>query len=181
MSGQSSSPVLNFYPAVPLDPVHMYETALDLKKTTAAVRTHYECSPLQPSVADKTIFVPQDELLELLDFPTRLEIERGKVPLDQWIDERLKKDVLSMNKRQLDLYLRELRAIEDNKWIKKAHAPRDGFFEKISGGWKEGKISAELSSRITLVNALWKIADGQTLTEFQEMLIWGERQKAKKH
>lgn len=178
---QGSVPGLDDNPAVPLDPVHMYETASGLQKTTSAVRTHYECPPQRSSPAAGARFTPQQELLELVDFSTRLEIERGSMPLDRWIDERLKKDVLSMNKRQLDLHLRELRAIQDNKWVQIAHASRGGFFETLKNGWKKGSLSGRLNNCITLVNALWKEADGQPLTQSQTMLIWSERQKAKKH
>lgn len=178
---QGSAQKLDDNPAVPLDPVHMYETASGLQKTTSAVRAHYECPPQRSTHAAGGRFTPQQELLELVDFPTRLEIERGSMPLDRWIDEILKKNVLSMSKRQLDLHLRELHSIQDNKWVQKTHASRGGFFEALKNGWKDGGLSGRLNNRITLVNALWKEADGQPLTQFQIMLMWSERQEAKKH
>lgn len=181
LESQGPAQRLDANPAVPLDPAHMYETASGLRKTTSAVRAHYDCPPQRPSPATGDRSTPQQELLELVDFPTRLEIERGSMPLDRWIDERLKKDVLSMNKRQLDLHLRELLAIQDNKWVQIAHASRGGFINDFKSGLKAGELGVLLKDRVILTEALWREADGQPLTKSQTMLLWGERQKAKKN
>lgn len=180
MESQGPASALTEVPAVPLDPAGMYKTASDLRNTTAAMRRHYQCSPPQPSASDAPRLPPHQELLELVDFPTRLEIERGSISLDRWIDERLKKDVLSMSERQRGFHLRELLAIRDNKWIQIAYASRDGWVNQFRGGMKVGEREAELKRRIALTEALMREASGQPLTEYQTMLVWGERNKSRK-
>lgn len=169
--------------SLPPDMDRLRASASGLNETVKGLEHHYPCpprleKPKGPELSD------EEELLSLVDRPTRLAIERGSMPLDLWIDLMIKKETSGLPETDLQRHLMDLRQIQAGGMIETAF--RDiGFAERMGGvlaGGGKVHLKHRLQDAIQIAELqLKKFAgnftqDDADRTAFLKMTTW-ERAK----
>jgi hypothetical protein len=106
------------------DLARMRQTISSLHHAAQDIVAHYSAlpqadSPVDAISAEATVDDMQ-ELAELIDDASRLEIERRAMPLAEWIRQKARKDLLSMSEHALHRHLDDLDRIRSDEWIEEA-------------------------------------------------------------
>ncbi|MCX7167757.1 MAG: hypothetical protein NTV11_15980 [Rhodocyclales bacterium] len=121
---------------VPPDSPRMQGTLKQLSDSARAVRRTYPCEYLidigtrTPSISEA------DEIRQMADDTTRLQIEQGSMPLASWIRMMARKNMEAMSEINFRRHLADIRKIDKEDWIKRAF-PASGFFDAIAWGFSD--------------------------------------------
>lgn len=90
----------------------------------------YPCEIKQARKSKPASLADEEELISLVDQPTRLTILRGAIPLSEWIREIITLDPRGMSTEALDQHIDDLRQVRASGMIDTA-IPAKGFLEVI--------------------------------------------------
>ncbi|WP_153145124.1 hypothetical protein [Dechloromonas sp. H13] len=184
LDSDSPKPRRTDYSSLPPGMDRLRASASGLNETVKGLEHHYPCPPRFEKPKGPEQLSDEEELLSLVDQPTRLAIERGSMPLDLWIDLMIKKETSSLPEAELQRHLIDLRQIQAGGMIETAF--RDvGFAARmgaaLAGGGKV-RLKARLQDAIQIAELqLKKFAGNFTQedadrTAFLKMTTW-ERAK----
>ena len=167
-------------PSLPPDMDRLRASASGLNETVKGLEHFYPCPPRLEKPKRPEQLSDEEELLSLVDRPTRLAIERGSMPLDLWIDLMIKKETSGLPETELQRHLMDLRQIQAGGMIETAF--RDvGFAERMGGvlaGGGKVRLERSLQDAIQIAELqLKKFAgtftqDDADRTEFLKMTTW---------
>lgn len=118
---------------VPPDMDRMRNVASRLYDVAHALEPVYPCPERAERPKPNAFLSDQQELLSLVDPTTRLTIERGSMPLNEWIESMLARDTASLDEPAMRQHLADLEQISKDRLVEKA-APTRGFLDRLFSG-----------------------------------------------
>jgi hypothetical protein len=140
---------------------------------TRDMSANYSCERTITTNAPTPNISDQQELLDLVDESSRLEIDRGTMPLSSYINDKLGKYMEAMPEVVLRRHVADLEMIRDRDWVGQAF-PRSGFIQQFVREVFDSECKAmrrELATRIELGHLLLKRYVGRLTASDEEALM----------
>lgn len=110
-----------------------------LTEQVCALESLYPCPERNPKPRPATYINEYDELLLIVDSVTRLVIQKGEMPLDQWILSMVNRDATTMTESVLQHHLEDLLAIKENNLVNQAFCG-PGFLSRWENAMTGGRL-----------------------------------------
>lgn len=142
---------------VPPDMDRMRTVASRFNNVVHVLEPFYPC-PARTSRPKSNAFLnDRQELLSLVDSTTRLAIERGSMPLNEWIESMVARDTASLDEPALTQHLADLQQIRRERWVDRAF-PASGFLDQLGRAFagNHGELTRKLGDAIEMQRLLLK-------------------------
>lgn len=136
------------------------------------IAPYYTDSPQAGSVQAEATLDDLEELAELVDDSSRLQIERGSMPLSWWIKQMVDKDMASMSEHVLRRHVDDLNLIKAEDWLTAAFTS-SGFLDTIGRAFngEYRQLKNNLDSAISIGRLLLKKFSGNFTEEDAEAIL----------
>lgn len=149
----------------------MRDRISSLNNESKEIAPYYATLPQTDSIRTEPELDDEEELAGLVDGTSRLQIERGAMPLASWIRQMLGKDMTAMSEHVLARHVKDLERIKAEGWVETAF-PASGFLNTIGRAFNGDYrlLNNELDAAINIAAILRK-KFSRTFTKADEEAI----------